>query len=261
MKKTLAFLTALAVAVLSLSASAQDKQLFNHMALGVTAGVDGFGLEVAMPATPYLQVRAGYSGVPFGISPVVDFGQAKFSNQDADLSHLPVNLRIWGSGVGKLMLDIFPIKDASFRIVAGAFAGTGVLATAIVDLRDVIEPINYRTGMGYHDVMFSTDDKGYGRFDAAVNKVMPYLGVGFGRAVDPEKRVSFQAELGVAYSGGIRVHSYDYSRSLEQPDTYVIETRHLTDDKGTQLDRGWIDKLAAFPVLPMLKLGVFVRLF
>ena len=42
----------------------KDKQIFNHLSIGATAGLDAFGLEVAAPVTPFLQLRGGYSFMP-----------------------------------------------------------------------------------------------------------------------------------------------------------------------------------------------------
>lgn len=49
----------------SLTLQAQDKQVFNHLSIGITTGFDGIGAELAAPLTPVLRVRAGYSLMPF----------------------------------------------------------------------------------------------------------------------------------------------------------------------------------------------------
>ena len=49
-------------------ASAQDKNMFNHLSAGISLGVlDGIGFEVAAPIGNYVNARAGLSFLP-GIS-------------------------------------------------------------------------------------------------------------------------------------------------------------------------------------------------
>ena len=261
MKKTLAFLAALAVSLLSLSASAQDKQVFNHVALGVSAGIDGFGVEAVLPATPYLQIRGGYSIMPFTYTRNVNLGQ--FDMPDGtklDLNNIPLSASLWKGGLGKVLLDIYPGKGIPFRIVAGAFIGNGKLIGATMDLSKAIPQSYYQTGIGRNNVTISTDGNGKAYADAAVMKVLPYLGLGFGRCLDPKKRVAFSFELGVVYSGGIKPTLYDYSDPAGVQSS-VITSKDLVMDDGKQLDNGIIDKVSGIPVLPMMKLGLYVRLF
>ena len=262
MKKTSAFLAALAVSLLSLSAFAQeDKQLFNHVALGVSAGIDGFGVEAVLPATPYLQIRGGYSFLPFSYSKNVNLGQFELKDgTKVDLNNIPINAALWKGGLGKVLLDIYPDKGIPFRFVAGAFFGNGKLIGATMDMSNAIPEKYYRMGLGINQISFSTDEKGVANADAMVNKVLPYLGLGFGRCMQPKKRVTFSFELGVVYTGGIKPTLYDYSNPA-QVQTSVVTSKDLIMDDGKQLDKGIIDKVSGIPVLPMMKLGLYVRLF
>lgn len=261
MKKTSAILAALAVSLLSLSAPAQDKQLFNHVALGVSAGIDGIGVEAILPATPYLQIRGGYSYFPYTYKGNVNLGKYDFDDgTTVDLNNIPVSAAIWKGGLGKVLLDIYPSRAIPFRFVAGAFFGSGKLAGASMDFSGTVPERFYETGFGMKDVTISTDKNGVGYADAAVLKVLPYVGLGFGRGLDPKKRVTFSFELGVVYSGGIKPTVYDYSNPSHVKAT-VVSSKDLILDDGKQLDKGIIDKVSGVPVLPMMKLGVYVRLF
>lgn len=260
MKKTLAFLAALAVSLLSLTAHAQDKQVFNHVALGVSVGIDGLGAEVVLPATPYLQIRGGYSFLPFTYRKDINLGKHETEIGTLDLSSIPLSLAPWKGGLGKVLLDIYPAKGIPFRFVAGAFIGNGKLVGGEANLSKAIPPEDYKTGFGYNGVSVSTDGEGIVHMDATVLKVLPYLGLGFGRALDPKKRVGFSFELGAVYTGGIKFLVSDYSNP-SKVETSVVTSQSLVDDNGKQLDDGIIDKISGFPVLPMMKLGVYVRLF
>ena len=89
--------------------------------------------------------------------------------------------------------------------------------------------------------------------------VRPYVGLGFGRAIKPGSRVRVSFDMGVLVTGGVRLQSYSYLRN-EKGDPAVITSKQLVTDEG-QVDDGWVDKICGIPVLPMMKLNVFVRLF
>lgn len=259
MKKLLVFLAALAVSLPSV-AQVRDSQVFDHLALGVSAGIDGLGIEVAMPASPYLQIRGGYSFFPFSINNTANLGKVNFEDTfQLDLSNVPFSVSPWVGGLGKVLLDIYPSKRGPFHFVAGAFFGSGRMLGVKADLRNAIDPIDYTTGYGINDFSISTDKDGYAYLDAAVGKVLPYLGIGTGRAVKLRSRVSATLEVGAVYTGGIKIVGYNYSFDPEG-ETSVATSKDLVMD-GKQLDEGMVDKLAAFPILPMLKFGIYVRLF
>ena len=245
---------------LSNSRAQEDKMMFNHMSLGITAGLDGAGVEVVFPATDFLQLRCGYSFIPVHLNGKVSLGTFTLDDDSITLSDVPVNASIWKGGMGNLMLDIYPSRTGSFHFVAGVYAGPGKLIGSKVDARGYIEPEHYKTGLGRQGVSCSTDGEGFIHLDAAVMKAMPYLGLGFGRALNPDSRVCFNFELGAAYSGGIKLVAYDYSNP-NKVTTSVLTSSVFVTESGNQLDGGIIDKLARFPVLPMFKFGLYVRLF
>lgn len=261
MKRISAIFAVLAVSLLSLQVSAQDRQLFNHVSLGVTAGIDGVGLEAVVPASPYLQFRGGYSFFPYKYKTNVDLGVLERDDDyDLDFTNLPISVGLWKGGVGKLMLDIYPGSQATFRFVAGAFIGSGKIVAAKADLRSILKPEDYRTGVGYMDMSVSSDADGYGYLDLAGLKFLPYLGLGLGRVMKPESRVSFSFELGAIYTGGTKVQTYDFS-GPSGVKTVVLTGKDLSNDDGKQMDDGYVAKVSDIPVLPMLRLGLYVRLF
>jgi len=258
-------LVVLFVIVLALNASyaqaQEDKMLFNHMSAGITLGTDGVGLELAFPASQFLVVRGGYSLCPIPYKKNVSLNSLHVGGSEMNLSNIPVTAQPWKGGLGNLMLDIYLNPTGSFHFVAGLFAGSGKLVGGKVDLRDKISPQDYKTGITYNGISCSTDAEGFAHVDATVNKVLPYLGVGFGRALRLDKRVTFNVELGAAYSGGIKVVTYDYSNPSKVTRS-VITSSALVNKSGEQIDKGLVDKLARnWVVLPMLKFQVSVRLF
>ena len=258
MKKTITILASLALLSLCNFASAQDKQIFNHGAIGITALQGGFGIEAAMPITPYLQIRGGYSLAPIPISFKYNY------NDNGTIYKVPVKLNLWTGGQGKFMLDIFPGSTTPFRFVVGAIFGSGKMVKGKIDLRDVVAPTDWGTAGSLNGVKYgSTDREGYGYFDINVPKVLPYLGVGFGRSVDVLNRVSFTCELGAAYTGGNDVVIYDYSNP-NGPVGYSVTSQDFVE--ATKDNKDWdyekvVDALINTPVLPILKVSLFVRLF
>ena len=248
------------VAVLALSASfaqaQEDKMLFNHMSAGISLGVDGLGAELAFPASQFLVVRGGYSFMPYSYKKNVSLSDLHVGGSIKNLSNVPVTAKPWKGGEGNIMLDIYLSPTGIFHFVAGALVGSGQLIGGKVDLRDKISPEDYKTGITYNGVSCSTDADGFAYVDALVNKVLPYVGVGIGRAVNPDKRVTFNFELGAAYSGGMKVVTYDYSNPSK------VTRSEVTSSALNQKDNGVVDKLARYSVvLPMLKFQVYVNLF
>lgn len=143
---------ALAIAMTALSAHAQtttpDKNLFNHLDFGVTAGTSGIGFDLAMPVTDWARVRTGFSYVPkvevpmtFGIQVGDDpsTSSKKFNDLSTYLSHITGNQvkdevemtgrpTFWNWNV---MVDVFPLKNnRHWHVTAGFFLGPSRVAEA-----------------------------------------------------------------------------------------------------------------------------------
>ena len=140
MKKTFTFIAALAVSLMGLTARAQDKQIANHLAVGITTGLDGIGLEVALPMSPYVQLRTGYSLFPFAFKGHINLGNIEAGGATRDLTHTPIKASLWHGGAGKLLADIFPGRNTSFHFTVGAYMGPGKLFHASADLSGALDP-------------------------------------------------------------------------------------------------------------------------
>ncbi|MBR5056798.1 MAG: hypothetical protein IKX03_06345, partial [Bacteroidales bacterium] len=62
------------------------------------------------------------------------------------------------------------------------------------------------------------------------------------------------------YTGGTKVQTYDFSFN-PKGEVSVITGKNLNGDDGKPFDGGYVGKLSSIPVLPMLRLGLYVRLF
>lgn len=121
------FFILVSLALIAFSANAQeddDKNIFNHLSIGVTGGTPGIGADVAMLVCNYVQVRAGFSVMPkFTFSTDLDVSGTPY-----DLSYVPNEISVeakTGFTNGKLLFDIYPFKSSGFHITAGAYFGGG----------------------------------------------------------------------------------------------------------------------------------------
>lgn len=207
------FFIFLATACVAVCANAQDedKNIFNHLSVGVTAGTPGFGVDVAMPVCNYVQVRAGFSMIPN-----IKFNTELDINETPDeLSYLPNTLEVetkMGFTNGKVLFDIYPFKSSGFHITAGAYFGGSSLIKAYNKedglLKDVADynKQNPDDMIGYElgDYLLAPDEDGNISAEIKTNGFKPYLGIGTGRAV-PKGRLGFMFELGVMFWGSPKV--------------------------------------------------------
>ena len=236
---------------------AQDKQVFNHLAMGVSIGLDGLGAELAVPVSPFVQLRAGYSIYPYTFTKTAN---VDYVFEDVHLGPFPVSFTMWKGGTGKILLDIFPGRTTPFHFTAGVFAGPGKLFHWEAYLDDFIELEDRATRtFTYNGFTFSTDANAYVKADAQLKHWVPYVGLGFGRAVNPDKRLTISVDLGVLITGGTRIQTYNYVNN-PAGDPVILQSKNLVTPGGRQLDKGWTDRLAKSPVLPMLRITVFLNL-
>lgn len=246
------------ITLICFPAKAQDKQLFNHLALGISVGMDGVGLELAVPVTPYAQIRAGYAIFPYTFHKVfiTDYTVGGY-----DIPTIPLDYTLWKGGNGKLLLDIFPGKKTGFHITAGVFAGPGNYIHWESDMSNNFPEEEYATrAYTINGFTFSTDAKGYVKADAYMKNWVPYAGLGYGRAVVPGKRLGLSIDLGVLITGGTKIQTYNYVNN-PSGEPVVLRSENLISPGGRQLDKGWANRASDWPVLPMLKLSLFYNLF
>jgi len=154
----------------------------NRSAIGISAGLPGFGLDYAYNINRSLNVRVGFLAFSFS-----DY------NTDLEISGQSVNVNAnLNSTVFDLMLEYQPSSNHAFKLVAGLSYLNNVGVNTLILLNDDI---------GYGDLII--DNQEIGDIDVTLDYtgIAPYLGFGFGRAV-PKKRAGFSIELGAYYAGG-----------------------------------------------------------
>lgn len=284
MIKKVLMVTALALTT-TVTAQAQlknDKNVFNHLSVGVSVGTPGVGFEVGTTICPVLTLRAGMDFMPnFTVNSTFNVDRPEvLKNVSGELlATRYINIPDYGVDIdvkgtpnktqGKAFLDIYPGRNSVFHFTVGATFGSSTLASvkatdkaiAAVELYNkdvqngylVAEP-NYPNGFDIELEGYKVGhSKGRVRIDAQVQSVRPYFGIGFGRTV-PRKRVGAKFELGAEYIGKIKL--VDVYANDGAGYTITQDTPGISDDFKDVLK--YIDKV---PVYPTLKLTIFGRIF
>ena len=273
------------------SSPKKDKQLVNHLAAGVPIGIlfpNGVGIiEVATTLTPHLQFRLGYS-LPIvstlsftyndvrGIAASAGLGNlretAEFNNHTINLGPSKFS---FGSNLGGInfFMDVFPGKKAGFHFTFGLYYNPfspDNLLEIRADMSTALKDAGFTPGK-YNEVYFgfNEDDPKFrispskdGVIQAGVRTlpVHPYAGIGFGRAIDPSKRVCVSFDMGVLYWGTPILVGYDYS--LNSSGTAVGFTpERVAASKDLQSLEQPLKYLSMVSIYPMMKLNIFIRIF
>ena len=254
MKKTF-LLSLTAMLVLSLSAEAQ---VFNHLALGAGGGTDGLSFELAAPLGSHVQLRAGY-GTAIGLIGYtvrdISIPEHPASASGADVkAPLKINL---GMSDARLLFNIYPGRGG-FHFTVGAYAGSACYARGTMSGM----PSDYNTtGVEVDGYLVKATN---GQMKAELRApglgsgtfaVKPYVGIGFGRAVRTDRRVTFSFDLGAQYQGKSSLWASGESITGRVKDIEFTEkdVREVT----SALDE--VSKYLAF--WPTLNFHLYVRLF
>ena len=210
MKKS--FLALVAAFLVFFTANAQtDLRILNHLSIGAEVGTMGWGVDVSMPITPFVDVQAGFSMLPkvgfntsVGISrvfPGIDYkiplrGQTLMKN-------------------GKLLVNVMPIPFlSSFHITAGVYIGPQDIM-GISNKEPLLAVAEYnamfpddKIGIALGDYLLEPDREGYINGKLKVNLAKPYLGIGIGRGV-PKRRIGFKFDIGCVFWGSPTVYCND----------------------------------------------------
>lgn len=254
MKKIISIASALAVSLFCFSAHAQ------HFSLGPAIGDDGLGIQVAYKINSNIQLRGGYSfyiplSMNLDLSSVANsFGDTK----GRDFSNIPVKVSTFPGGQGNLLCDIYPSKNSVFHFTAGALIGGGGVLGVKADLSQVLRPDEYASlAIGVEGgETISSDPEGNVYLDVNAWAIKPYVGIGFGRPVREDKKVTVNFDMGVAFWGKMNMQSYDYVVLGAERNIVPITSAAVANK-----DNGLIDKVCKIPVYPMLKLTVFFGIF
>ena len=292
MKKAIAILLAAAAIFSSVNASAQDKWVFNHLGIGVSAGLDGFGADLIIPVTPFFQLRGGYAMQPLSY----DIEKASFnpnmSKANGDVWNLNQDIipRVQANlDAAHLFLDIYPGKKTGLHLTVGAYYGMhpengGPYRLTTTEPLGIDEEDKGTLGIVLNEEegrQITTDKDGNLMLDISLGNplaekygipanIYPYAGIGFGRNLS-KNRIGFSMDLGVIYSGRLGLNGYDYSREstagVQNVPIHAADLQALKKlDNGKYSDivdmvAPYYEKAESLPVTPVLKFNLTFRLF
>lgn len=250
MKKTV--FTILAALALLMPGTAAAQDLFNHLAVNAHVATTGVGVELSTPITKFITMRAGVTCMPgFSFNAEVDGQYYDYVNttQKDFTVNLDANLK---RTQGSVIFNVYPLAKAkvcsSFFLAAGLYFGGDKLVKINGHSDEIAEKINQFNGNPYielGDYKLPVDENGNVKGGLKVQKVRPYLGLGFGRYV-PKKRISVTGELGVQFHGHIK--------------PYTSEGEIEAFDELTEKD-DWKKVMDKLTVYPMLKIVISGRIF
>ena len=240
------------------SAMAQEIGYFNHVAIGLEAGTAGVGAQLAAPIGQYFQLRAGYAMMPpLSYTRTIDVPEHPGEHGSAKGANVPVDAKatIHLSNV-ELLFDIFPFETSDFHITAGMLYGPKDIVkvtntSALPNDYNIVGLAVESEGEEYTVKAINNHIDGY----IGVESLRPYLGIGLGRAVRTDRRVSFTCDLGAVYWG---------KPGLFAPGEPLIgdwKDVRITAASLNNRDEGLIAKAEKLVLYPMVNVHLFVNLF
>ena len=150
--------------------------LKNGWGIGLKAGTFGYGAELIKSLNTNFNIRGGYTG--FGLTREMNLNDGTDINIDAAIGGL------------SLLTDWYPIKW--MHITGGIIYNRTNISGTMTPLKSM--------NVGIIDI--AQEDMGNANLQVLPgSKVSPYLALGFGRSLDLNKRLSFNAEFGTFYQG------------------------------------------------------------
>ncbi|MBQ9821732.1 MAG: hypothetical protein IJM58_06385 [Muribaculaceae bacterium] len=202
--------------------------LFNHLSIGVHTGLAGSGIDVTMPVHRLVTVRTGYSGLHFGDIKFKSINTAEelagyalveddavHRAQMADKIELAAKPNFWNVF---LLAEVHPFPNDSFHFTAGLYFGSknflhfrntndGALDflydanNKVLDYNRAFNTNFSPIGLKFGDYIFTADENGNIDVMMKTNVVKPYLGVGVGKHIAQQHRLSFALDLGLIFWG------------------------------------------------------------
>lgn len=297
MKKVLAIVSAVAISLAGFNAQAQvadqENVLFNHWSIGVGFGfTEGVQITAGTTILPNLQGRIVYNT----LSPVVAIANpivAKFAPEYGvnpisatiavgihetspriDVDEVIINGNLHDRSLA-LLADFFPSKKSSFHITGGVMFNihpqlVSLTATLVnkSSSEPAIDPSNY-ANTEFFGITTDPEGKVHLGLQSGLNVVQPYLGIGFGRPVSLNSRVSFNFDLGVTYIGGFHLVSRNYYENPEKPvnvelnQAWIDANPDIKDNMKDNYDTvtKYLNMVNGFPVQPYMRFTLAVRLF
>lgn len=200
--------------MLSMPAAAVD------IAVGGRAATMGFGGDVTMRMTSWLNVRASANAFAYTYSDTYD-----------DVSY-DAELNLQSAGV---LLDFHPFRG-NFRLSVGTYAnGNGI---------DFTGQPTQNVNIGGQN--FTPTQVGTIAGTVEFQKYAPYVGLGWGNAVGAHNRLGFNLEVGVLFQGSPNVELSSQGGTFSNDPTLISEIEN--EEQAIEND---LSGMAYYPVVAM----------
>ena len=163
---------------------------------GLNLGSHGIGLDYARNMTENVTLRGRFQALPFNLE---DFTAVEL---DGKPTIIDANVKIHNVSI---LADWYPFKNSSFKLMGGvSYFFNNEVTTDILINETIYLGEDGDDADSEGDFVFYPEDLGRIGIDVEWNKVAPYFGIGFGRAV-PNKVVALSVEMGAFYVGEPKV--------------------------------------------------------
>lgn len=245
------------------TSSAQDLErydygTFNHLAVGLSASTNGFGLEASTCLTSYLGIRAGVHVLPGMFktkSDIETYNGATYGEATSTLKRT----------TAEILLDVYPF-GGGFFITGGLSFGGGRLITIEGKpdelYPDVVGRGDFPGDVVIDDYLLPLDAKNELHAYKKVNNVRPYVGIGFGGRCVPKSRLSMRFEMGVQFQGKAKLLDYNKNQAFKLNETKqsYYDYDYDYDDSFFGLDSPF-DLLTKHGIYPVIKFTLSGRIF
>jgi len=236
------YLLAICAALLTIGSStaSADDYIFDRLAVGIEAGTAGAGVEVAVPATRFVTLRAGVSALPaIGKSFTIPYSINRV--QYSTIVEGKVN-----KIDGKILADIYPFPKGGFHLTTGLYMGTPDFIR--VQNTAPLQGISRGEGIQIGGMLITPDDQGYVKANIKAAAVKPYFGLGFGRPVS-DHHLNFAMDFGVQYWGKITVNAWS-------PEEEAWATVTPGDINNNEAEK-YLDLISRIPIFPVINLRLY----
>ncbi|MFN3792452.1 hypothetical protein [Massilia sp.] len=214
----------LAAAVFAASASAQAQV---GAALTADLGTTGAGVHLVVPMESTLNGRFG----------------ANYLKHDFDKRSGLVDYKLDGKlATFDVLFDWYVIPHSSFRLTGGIlYNGTRFKALGTPSASG---------SFTFNGNTYSTGDLGALKGEVNFRRAAPYIGIGWGNALTPNKRWNFHADLGVFHQGKARVNLIAYGCTGSQ--TFCKQLASDVNVEELRLQ----EQVSDYKIYPVLRGGV-----
>jgi hypothetical protein len=211
----------LSTVLVVLSACGQTQAAFDELAIAAKAGTLGIGGDLTTDLMPQVNLRAGVQWMAFGLS-------AELADIDYDLDVDFLNPLV--------LIDWYPF-NGSFRVSGGVLFNGSELHLRATSHQSI----------EIGDQTFTPAQYGTLKGDVDFRPVAPYIGIGWGNALDPDKRWGIVSDIGIAFTGSPNV---DLTATGPDP---AVQTQLAQEERDIQ------DDLDAFKFFPVASISLFFR--